>query len=1153
MSKEILQNIIAEFSPDKFIKFFREKNRNFSTLSEDFTYYNDDNFNNGLKLGEIDFSDGQKMMVCAFRAEHHLSERTGKKAQYEKGKKILKDSQADAGIFIFYDEQGNFRFSLIYANYLGKSRDWNNFRRFTYFASKELTNKTFLRQIVECNFSSLEKIKDAFSVEKVTKEFYKDIANWYFWAVENCHFPKNAEEEENGRNIAIIRLITRMIFVWFMRERGLIPKELFDKRKISEILKNIEPNSSSYYQAILQNLFFATLNTKKEEREFRDEKRFNRGWNKDFGNQYVYRYQDFFAVPENMKDYFGDIPFLNGGLFECLDDGRNGVYIDGFTERKKEYQAEVPNFLFFNESEKTDLNSYYGTQNKTYRVQGLLNILSSFNFTIDENSLDDADIALDPELLGKVFENLLASFNPETSTTARKATGSYYTPRDIVDYMVSESLKEYFKTHLSEVKNIDEKINKLFAVEENENPFGDEESKELVRLLENVRIVDPAVGSGAFPMGLLNKMVFILNKIDPGNELWKQEQLKATDYIPDPNVRSIAKNQIEDFFKNKNADYGRKLYLIQKCIYGVDIQQIAVEIAKLRFFISLLVDEKIDKSKPNWDIQPLPNLDFKIMQGNSLISEFMGIDFDIDNGQKENAQFQFDFVTEDKDFIKEFEQKKIDFQDEPNKDKKAILKMEIENLLIKMLETRIRKQRADYSLELKEINKKSVLIPDNKIREEFIIKEKQKISKKTKFDLENIEKQLRDFINQNKIKPFFPWRLYFAEVFENGGFDIVIANPPYVSVKEIRQADKNIFSHNFETGRGRFNLFTLFLEKGNKILKNGGILTFILPEGLYSNVEYKYIRKYLLENTNILFINLFTKRVFDAAVNTSIISVKKNKESIREFPVIRDLKKEIIFLSQSFFDELPFYMYTVNLDNYSKHIVFKIFNSKMPLISNILEIQQGIIYSGQTKEKVFANNMKTQNYKKVLDGRDVLKWLINWENKRENKFIHYTDKLLRAREERLFLAKEKIILPRKSMKISCAYDNEQYYCLNTAYVCLLQNNNYKLKFILAILNSFLINFFYSKLFFGWQITIPALNCIGIPNISLSEQDKFIELVDKILSITKTTNYLDSSLKQSKVKEYEYEINQMVYKLYDIKPEEIKIIEGDLKQYSPKLN
>ena len=228
MSRSILENLIQEFEPDKFVRFFREKSNKFAPRQENITQYDDENFKDGNRLGEITFVETEQLEVFAFRANQPLSERSGKKAQYDKGKQILKDRQYDAGIFIFYDAQGNFRFSLIHANYLGKRRDWSVFRRFTYFVSKEFTNKTFISRIGDGDFSTLEKIKEVFSVEKVTKEFYGDIANWYFWAVEHCRFPKDAEAEENGRNVALIRLITRMIFVWFMRERGLVPKNLFE-------------------------------------------------------------------------------------------------------------------------------------------------------------------------------------------------------------------------------------------------------------------------------------------------------------------------------------------------------------------------------------------------------------------------------------------------------------------------------------------------------------------------------------------------------------------------------------------------------------------------------------------------------------------------------------------------------------------------------------------------------------------------------------------------------------------------------------------------------------------------------------------------------------------------------------------------------------
>ncbi|TRZ48585.1 MAG: SAM-dependent DNA methyltransferase, partial [Dehalococcoidia bacterium] len=383
----------------------------------------------------------------------------------------------------------------------------------------------------------------------------------------------------------------------------------------------------------------------------------------------IYRYEDYFKNQEDMLEIFKDIPFLNGGLFDCLDwsakeSGTDTeVRFDGFSD--KEVGLNVPNYLFFSDEKEADLNKEYGTKNKKYPVQGLLNLLSAYNFTIDENDPNDQEVALDPELLGKVFENLLASFNPETATTARKATGSYYTPREIVDYMVTQSLKQYYKTHLSDVADIDNKLEELLSpiTEEPVNPFGETDSKRVVRLTEELRIVDPAVGSGAFPMGILNKLVSVLARVDHNNRLWQEAQLKAVEAVTDQLLKQKLIKQINEQFTEKNSNYGRKLYLIQKCIYGVDIQQIAIEIAKLRFFIALLVDEKIDKSKYNWGIEPLPNLDFKLMQGNSLISEFMGIDLDAEDSKSYGK-----LIKDEMDIlIQELRTRKSEHQNEPDR------------------------------------------------------------------------------------------------------------------------------------------------------------------------------------------------------------------------------------------------------------------------------------------------------------------------------------------------------------------------------------------------------------------------------------------------------------------------------------------------------
>jgi len=634
MSKEILQNIVDDFSPEKFIRFFRDKNHSFTPFQESIDYYNDEDFSDGKKLGEIAFTPGEKLIVYSFKVNKDLTERSGKKAQYVKSKKILKEIQADAGIFVFHDSESNFRFSLIYIDYFGTKRKWNNFRRFTYFVSKDFTNKTFLQRVGEGDFSTLKNIKDVFSVEKVTKDFFKELSNWYAWALNNVEFSKDAEEEKKdkkGRKIALIRFLTRIIFIWFMKQKGLVPKYLFEENEVKEILKDLSNNESTYYKAILQNLFFATLSTRKEDRKFAKEaKWFGKGigGSKDFDNNYVYRYKELFKNQDEgyIKKFFEQIPFLNGGLFECLDSRKKEIFIDGFT-RKRKYQPIFPNELFFSPekfaegSDDLGLNEYYGTKNKKYKVEGLINILKWYNFTIDENNPVDIDIALDPELLGRVFENLLASYNPETSTTARKATGSYYTPREIVHYMVDESLRAYFKTKLDGIEDLDKKLKELFSYDTEKCTFEGGEARRLIEALDKIRVIDPAVGSGAFPMGVLQRLVYILSKLDPHNKIWKELQKekilkkmgRTLDRVEDKDEREKELKELNDAFSRNTSDYGRKLYLIKNCIYGIDIQPIAVQIAKLRFFISLLVDMNQN------DIKPLPNLDFKFVAANSLI------------------------------------------------------------------------------------------------------------------------------------------------------------------------------------------------------------------------------------------------------------------------------------------------------------------------------------------------------------------------------------------------------------------------------------------------------------------------------------------------------------------------------------------------------
>ena len=1194
MSEERLKWLIEDFSHRNLNLFFLDRCENYAETQEELSQYDDERFGGFQKLGEIRFDDGERLVVIASRVSGDLSERSGKRAQYEKAKRILKEvALYDAGFFVFYDDLGSFRFSLVYGQAEGTRRSWSNFRRFTYFVSREQTNRTFRVRVGGCSFVDLEAIKDAFSVEKVTKEFYRQIADWYFWAVQNVTFPKDAEAEENGRNIAVIRLITRLIFIWFMKQRKLVSPDLFDKETVRDLLVSLHPQDTTYYKAILQNLFFATLNTKIDEREFRFTRSYH-GRNTDYMNHGIYRYEDYFRKREDMLVLFKDIPFLNGGLFDCLDwSARESgmsreVRFDGFSDR--EVGLSVPNYLFFSGEMEANLNAEYGTKNKRYRVQGLLNILWAYNFTIDENDPIDQEVALDPELLGKVFENLLASFNPETATTARKATGSYYTPREIVDYMVTQSLKQYYRTYLSDVDDIDEKLDELLApitAEEQLNPFGADDSARIVRLTEELRVVDPAVGSGAFPMGILNKLVSVLARVDPDNRLWQQAQLKGVEGVTDPLLKHKLAKQIDEQFSERKSNYGRKLYLIQKCIYGVDIQQIAVEIAKLRFFIALLVDERIDTSKPNWGIEPLPNLDFKIMQGNSLISEFVGVDLDIDDLGSYGKLMK----DETEELISEYRSKKTDYQYEPDRAKRDALKQDIDILIVRIFESKLQSEKAEYLTKLRNIGRKYADLPDTGQRQEAVKKDIATLNQNYGFDLSQAERQLKEFTSGLKVRPFFAWKLYFAEVFhEKGGFDIVIANPPYLSAWTMEKQDPGardkiaaVFdSYNVLTGH--WDLYMAFVLQGHNLLRKSGVLSYILPNPVLREKYATALRRFLLEKMTMDSLLVFDEsNVFaDVSRKTAVLvvtndtnqhySVKVRENSLWEqdrnsIRYCLDINKDCWLHSHSC-------RFRVDFDERQEQLLTRLDELSLK-VGNICYVNYGAQVS--SKEKGLFQKSDVVRYeplgnaKRFYEGKDLHRWSTKWRG----LWLDYRKgQLYGPRTEQLFECRKIAIrhVSDKHHRLGGTLDETGMYCdhgivlvvpysaiagtgLRTDFVGYEKiEADICLDYVAAHLLSSLSDFYYRSKFATESLqqatshvypqAVRALPVKGIPRES---QTPFIYIVGQILGITRDEDYLSNPTKQAAVKELEHQIDQMIYQLYDLTPEEIAVVEGALER------
>ncbi|MFH1005168.1 MAG: Eco57I restriction-modification methylase domain-containing protein, partial [Bacteroidota bacterium] len=674
--------------------------------------------------------------------------------------------------------------------------------------------------------------------KELNKKFFNELANWYFWATQKVVFPDYAEKDKDLRNATgVIRLITRLMFVWFLKEKNLVPDDLFEEKKLKPLLKYSDKNKSTYYKAILQNLFFATLNTEMGNRRFRIKSKDEKQRDGHHFIHNVFRYEDEFVKPkETLEKYFANIPFLNGGLFECLDaeiekpnNQKDKIRIDGFSDRDDNV-LKVPDEIFFSAKEKIiDLSEVYGTPKKSKeKVRGLFDILSSYKFTIAENTPIEEEVALDPELLGKVFENLLANYNPETQTTARKQTGSFYTPREIVNYMVDESLIAYLKQQLNDNEKTETKLRDLLSYSESEVQFSITEKEKLIHAIDTIKIIDPACGSGAFPMGILHKLVHTLHKLDPKNELWKQRQLDKAHSIDDAPSREAATETIEEAFENNELDYGRKLYLIENCIYGVDIQPIAVQISKLRFFISLIVEQRTNPKKENLGVRPLPNLETKFVAANTLIEL-----------EKENANL---FTN-------------------PEIDKK---KEQLKKIRHEYFEARTPKRKENCRIKDKQLRDElaDLLINNHDLQPATA----KKVAAWNPYD-------------QNASATFFDMEWMFGL---KDGFDVVIGNPPYVFSREtLSVEEKATYKALYSLIQFKINLYILFIERGYKLLREkSGCLFFITPNNWLTLNTNSDLRKFLLSDTGDIHVLQNYANVFESAsVDTVIVGFKKTGNS----------------------------------------------------------------------------------------------------------------------------------------------------------------------------------------------------------------------------------------------------------------------------------
>ena len=776
MDKSILRNLAKNFSTKRLQGFLRRANSHFAPKDEDF---GDISLPEGLpvsdlkQLGEIPFPDGRRLIVVGSRVERELTSRAGRKAQYDIAKRILKGKNADAGLFVFYDNGGRFRMSLVVVHYLGRRRTFSHYRRYTYFIDPDLPNKTFINQLSKADFGSLDSLLEAFSIAAVTDEFYNEFDPIFRRLVRNVC----GTDDDNLKWDFALLFTIRTIFLGFLQKRGWLGD---NPRFLQDFWKEYRSRPrevNSFYKRWLTPLFFEALRYPP-------------------GHKVAYQDNEF---PAEIEEALKMAPYLNGELFR----EKSGVDDQGLW-LPDEAIGEFFDFLF------------------------------QYNFTVEENELYDEELEVNPEFLGIIFERLL-----------NKDLGSVYTPRVEVDLMCRWSLVKWLERQGD--FNIKDLYELFFAARQSDEKrvgdFSTAEISRLIELLENIQVVDPAAGSGAFLVGMLQVLDEILDNLY--NRPNTDPKLKAQQPSP----------------------YERKKRIIGRSLYGVDVNRTAVWIAQLRLWLTLFVDLPEDQRYSQAPL--LPNLAFKVRRGDSLVQRVGDIDFPVRGFQG------LPLSTGLKRRLKRLAQAKVDFffnrsplgyqgiQEEEYRLFREILRERlnrVEQKLSGMAGTQTRWLDVGPSKE------------EKRRAEERKALEKQR---------ESLQRQLQAL--QKGDVPFL-WALEFAEIFAGkGGFDVVIGNPPYLSAhgkkkgkkivdptgkltdKEYKEALRKMLRMDFpeyfaksraqmdqfkkeRTPSGRSDLYTYFYIRSLRLLNPQGVHVFIcsnswLDAGFGNWLQEFFLRK----------------------------------------------------------------------------------------------------------------------------------------------------------------------------------------------------------------------------------------------------------------------------------------------------------------------
>lgn len=1110
-NKELFNSFLNDFLPD-YKKDEREVRTSDSSILTKVT-----------KLGE----SRQLGNLAVLEAECEETDSNKRIAITQSAFRVLRDHGIRNAIIAFHDGADQWRLSLLTSTLEIKGgkviKKDSNPRRYSYLLGVGAKTVTPYKYLVEKGrVDDIKQLQERFSVEVVNKQFYASIAELFTKLIGgergatkypgllklNGAVNQNVEHQEFA-----VRLIGRVIFSWFLKEKKsaagvpVVPNELLS---LDAVASNVD-----YYHSILEPLFFELLNKRVENRH------------------------------ENLREApFSTVPYLNGGLFSPQyndyynQSSFNGAGIPGLTH--------IPDGWFTE----------------------LFTVLEQYNFTVDENTSYDVDLSIDPEMLGRIFENLLAEINPETGESARKSTGSFYTPREIVDYMVDSSLLEFLKTKTGADESKLKALISWGQADDEEHPLSNDEKQKIVTALAGLTILDPACGSGAFPIGILQKVVYILQQADPRAEIWLENQLKN---IASPEL----KRDIQEKYESENYDWLRKYGVIRETIFGIDIQTIATEISKLRCFLTLIIEEEVDDNKPNRGIHALPNLDFKFVTANSLVSLPKRTDGKRILSNDQSALF------EENSHIDQLKAIRNQYFG-ANADERARLQVEFKNLQLEM----VRRARDSQGATSDVYDTLSDWDPFSHKATEW-------------FDAE--------------------W------MFGLEGFDIVIANPPYVGEKGNKTTfDKlKITSLGKRFYKGKMDLFYFFFHLGIDALKDGGILTFITTNYYPTADGAVKLRKDFYERTNIVrLINFGEITVFDSArgqhnlitilqrsaapsadyETEEIVASSKGSISSGALTNILAGESELVHVAEvkkpSVYDSVGdnFYIRFAGGNGGVDEILDKVAQAGKRL-DEFTYVNQGVVPGAMTFTDSIAKKFPDVTAQKgepififpkgqlakisgdenadfivpLFKNSDVHKYVTETKT---NKELLYADgvkqltpgtllylerfkpilkarrefqdgkrswyNLHRARASKIF-TDPKIVAPYRSTTNEFAYNDIPFYAATDVYFMTARDGvAFEPFYLLGILNS--------KLIYTWlyhrgkrkgqmlELLTSPLSEIPVATGTPDQKQAIEKLVREIIAAKTANSAADTAAIES-------QIDQLVYQLYNLTPEEIAIVEG----------